>query len=102
MAARLQSLATADRFGGPSFGFASLYLPHDPWPPPATGRSCARRRQAQSGLRVIRAKLVTFYCSPDLRNGIFAARITLTRATSLELILLHTHPSIPLSETPLR
>jgi len=23
-----------DRFGGPSFGFASLYLLHDPWPPP--------------------------------------------------------------------
>ena len=50
---------------------------------------------------MIRSKLLTFYCSPDLRNGIFAARITLTRATSLELILLHTHPSIPLSETPL-
>lgn len=23
-----------DRFGGASFGFASLYLLHDPWPPP--------------------------------------------------------------------
>jgi len=50
------------------------------------------------GFRVIRSKLLTFYCSPDLRNGSFAAQITLPRATSLELILLHTHP---LSETPL-
>ena len=55
-------------------------------------------RQAFSGWRVIRSKLLTFYCSPDLRNGSFAAGITLPRATLLELIC---YTPIPLSETPL-
>jgi len=35
---------------------------------------------------VIRSKLLTFYCSPDPRNGSFAAGITLLRAALLELI----------------
>jgi hypothetical protein len=53
---------------------------------------------ALSEWRVIRSKLLTFYCSPDLRNGSFAAGITLPRATLLELIC---YTLIPLSETPL-
>ena len=91
---RLQGRATAGPIWRPALWLCVSVLPHHPWPPPATSRSCPRRHRAQSGLRVILSKLLTFYCSPELRNGSFAVGITLTRATLLELILLHTHPSL--------
>lgn len=42
-----------DRLGDPSFGFASLYLFHDPWPPPPRVDHAPATQQVQSGLRVI-------------------------------------------------
>src|ERR1019366_4709675 len=43
-----------DRLGDSSFGFASLYLFHDPWPPPPRVDHAPASQQVQSGWRVIR------------------------------------------------
>ena len=63
--------------------------------PPKKGLDTSR---PSHGSALSARKLLTFYCSPNLRNGSFAAGIALPRATLLELIC---YTPMPLSETPL-
>jgi hypothetical protein len=47
-----------DRLGDSSFGFASLYLFHDPWPPPPWVDHAPASQQVQSGWRVTRTERI--------------------------------------------